>query len=371
MFLRLRSILKFTYDVVGLIVENGIWLSGTLLADSVDLARSTCRALLPAIESTQEVVTTAIVPFVKETVIPLVPAAFDYTQFGVAVVFRVGFRIYKTVACIYFLGFTINIGYQGYSIAPRIREGFTSYFNEGASFEEACKTIFPSPKIGRTDLEISPHQYLELSSGQETTAVEKGIEYAITKIATVAGKNPLSIEPHHQARAIAIYDYTNDAFQLSDGPLLRSKGHDQILGLFGKTYEDFSLVEIKPKVVVDLYGDRILDVRTCSPETLDALVVQISSDNSCLSKAISQLYPPHTEECYKVTGNAFCTLSEEYLKQYIARGAIILPTPTVDKPPTTSSMISNILNRMMPEMPNPDGRFTENLMYHYRNVDAM
>ena len=79
--------------------------------------------MLPAIESTQEVVTTGIVPFVKERVIPLVPAAIDYTQFGVTVVFRVGFRIYRTVACIYFLGVTINIGCQGYSIAPRIREG--------------------------------------------------------------------------------------------------------------------------------------------------------------------------------------------------------------------------------------------------------
>ena len=248
--------------------------------------------------------------------------------------------------------------------------GFRSYFNEGASFEEAYKTIFPSPKMERTDLEISPHQYLELSGGEETTAVENGIEYAITKIATIAGKTPLGIEPHSQARAIAIYQYTNEAFQLFDGPLLRSKGHDQILGLFGKTYEDFSLLEIKPKVVVDLYGDRILDVRTCSPETLNALAVQISSDNSCLSKAISQLYP-HTEECYKVTGNSFCTLSEEYLKQYIARGAIILPMPTVNKPTITPSMIRNILNRMMPEMPNPNGRFTENLMYNYRNLDMM
>lgn len=367
----IRRILKFAHDSVIWLYENSNLALSTF--KSVVLRPTPMvTSFLPAVESTQEVFTTAILPFVQERLIPLVP-----TQFGITVIFRVGFRIYKTVACIYFLGVTISIGYQSYIIAPQISEGFRSYFSEGASLEEVYEIIFPRPQIEPIDLEIPPHHYLEVTGGEETTAVESGVEYAITKVADIVGKNPLNIDPQNQARAISIYSYTNEAYKLFDGPLLRSKGHDQILGLISKTYDDFSLLEIKPKVVVDLYGDRILDIRTCSPDTLNYLALQISSDNSCLSKAISQVYP-HTVtpalsgECYKVTGNHLCTLSKEYLEQYITQGAIILPTPVVDKvTPPTPNIISNIINRMMPEVPKSEGRFTDSLMYTFRNLDAM
>jgi hypothetical protein len=132
---------------------------------------------------------------------------------------------------------------------------------------------------------------------------------------------------------------------------------------------------MKPNVVVDLYGDRILEMRICSSQTQDSLAKEIVHDTSCLSKVVSNMYPGNillAEECFRVTGNNICSLSQSHLKEYVARGTIVMLKLV---PHVEVELVYNptLLHRLLQSYNVPtasqDPRFTEILQYNLANPD--
>ena len=92
----------------------------------------------------------------------------------------------------------------------------------------------------------------------------------------------------------------------------------------------------------------------------------------CLSKVVSNMYPGDllAGECLRVTGNSICSLSEIHLKEYVARGTVIMPklVPNIETELVYDpTLLHVLLERYNVRVPSPNFRFTEVLQHHLAN----